>query len=287
MTKPTSKSTKSRARNVAKDLLVPNTSNQYRPKLIRRYGVLAILVAVIGLQAGYGFVMDGGVLGSQDLTNASLLASANKVRTNDGEKPLVANARLDAAAAEKASDMIAKNYWAHDAPDGTQPWHWIDSVGYSYAAAGENLAKGFDTPSAVTKAWLESPEHRENVLSSNYSEVGFAVAHGKLEGKNTTLVVAMYGAPKNDGEMSAANTDGTMVGAAVEQSRELRMNPILAVTIVLLGLAIIVAIASWIFRDRLPKHLRKTWYRNHGAIKTFIFVATGVSVLLAYAGGWI
>jgi hypothetical protein len=43
---------------------------------------------------------------------------------------------------------------------------------------------------------MKSPGHRANILDENYTEAGFATAEGQLEGKPTTLVVAVYGKPK-------------------------------------------------------------------------------------------
>ena len=40
---------------------------------------------------------------------------------------------------------------------------------------------------------MASPSHRDNVLSPNYKEVGFAIMNGNLLGEDTTLVVEMFG----------------------------------------------------------------------------------------------
>jgi len=93
----------------------------------------------------------------------------------------------------KAQDMFAKNYWAHTAPDGTTGWSFISAAGYNYTAAGENLAKGFYTSSAVIDGWMASPTHKENVLSPQYKDAGYAVVDGVLQGDEVTLVVALYG----------------------------------------------------------------------------------------------
>jgi hypothetical protein len=97
----------------------------------------------------------------------------------------------------KATDMFAKDYWAHVSPDGTTPWVWIRKAGYNYLYAGENLARGFDTSASVVNAWMNSPEHRANLLSSNYTDIGFAVQSGTLTGTETTLVVQEFGSPYN------------------------------------------------------------------------------------------
>jgi hypothetical protein len=93
----------------------------------------------------------------------------------------------------KAAYMFEHNFWAHYAPDGTSPWYFIKNAGYEYEYAGENLAKGFSNSSDVVTAWMNSPTHRENVLSPKYQDIGFAVVEGKLLGEDTVLVVQMFG----------------------------------------------------------------------------------------------
>jgi len=102
---------------------------------------------------------------------------------------------LASAAHQKAEDMFRKNYWSHYAPDGTTPWDFILGSGYKYEYAGENLAKNFLFSQGVVDAWMNSPSHRENILRSEYSEVGLAVVNGVLNGEQTTLVVQTFAKP--------------------------------------------------------------------------------------------
>lgn len=119
----------------------------------------------------------------------------NQERTDNGLPVLTLNGKLNSAAKAKANHMIANDYWAHVAPDGTTPWSFIVNAGYSYSTAGENLAKNFNTSGGVIAGWMGSATHRANILSSAYKDVGFAAVNGVLQGEETTLVVAMYGAP--------------------------------------------------------------------------------------------
>ncbi|MBI4079289.1 MAG: hypothetical protein HY429_03275, partial [Candidatus Levybacteria bacterium] len=134
------------------------------------------------------------VLGIQtNVKVEELLLLTNKKREEQGLLPLGFNEELTKAAAMKAQDMISKDYWAHNAPDGVTPWAFFNKVNYGYLYAGENLARGFTKSEDVVKAWLASPSHRDNMLSQNYDEIGFAVAQGKLLGEETTLVVEFLG----------------------------------------------------------------------------------------------
>lgn len=134
------------------------------------------------------------VLGTfADISTQQLLILTNQKRQENGLPALTINDNLSAAASNKASDMFGKNYWAHNAPDGTSPWVFIKGAGYNYIYAGENLARGFNNAPDVINAWMASPGHRKNMLSSNYQNVGFAVLPGKLSGEDTVLVVEMFG----------------------------------------------------------------------------------------------
>lgn len=126
---------------------------------------------------------------------SGLLTAGNASRTANGLTSLTLSTQLNNSAQAKANDMIAKNYWDHVTPDGTQPWYFFDQAGYAYTAAGENLAYGFDTSDGVTIGWMNSPSHRDNMLG-NYTEVGYGIASGaNYQGGENTVVVAHYGKP--------------------------------------------------------------------------------------------
>lgn len=130
-----------------------------------------------------------------------LLTSANASRSANGLPVLRLNSQLNSSAQAKAAHMITNNYWAHTAPDGTEPWYFFNQAGYVYTRAGENLAYGFNTGSEVNTGWMNSPTHRDNILG-DYAEIGFGIANGATyQGGENTVVVAHYGKP-----LSAAPT---------------------------------------------------------------------------------
>ncbi len=127
------------------------------------------------------------------MSSDQLLYLTNQERQKNGDFPLVLNSELTEAAANKAQDMFTYDYWAHNSPTGKTPWVFIKAAGYKYVYAGENLARGFSTAQDVINAWMASPDHRANMLSENYQDVGFAVKLGKLKGEDTVLVVEEFG----------------------------------------------------------------------------------------------
>lgn len=177
-------------------LFVPHESNNHRAKLLHHSSLLAMTILMVGSSFlfSFGFKHDRSVLGiSYSITPEDLLIITNEKRQENGLPPLTMNDSLTQAAARKADDMFAKNYWAHIAPDGTTPWYFIKSSGYEYVYAGENLARGYTTSTDVVNAWMASPSHRENMLSPNYKDIGFAIKDGNLTGDDTVLVVEEFG----------------------------------------------------------------------------------------------
>ncbi len=180
-------------------LFLPRESNNHRAKLLHHKSLLFVIIFFLVGQVILATVKQNyqQVLGSQtDISSQTLLVLTNKDREQVGLMPLRLNDALAKAALSKAKYMFVNNYWAHNAPDGTTPWVFIKQAGYDYTYAGENLARGFATSDDVVKAWMASPTHKENMLSSNYQDIGFAILDGKLLGEDTTLVVEMFGNTK-------------------------------------------------------------------------------------------
>jgi len=176
--------------------LLPHQSNNHRAKLLHHQSLLVVALSLIGLSFLFSFTVkqDQSVLGiSYSVNPEELLILTNQKRQELGLAPLVMNEQLADAARRKASDMFIKNYWSHIAPDGTTPWYFIKSAGYEYVYAGENLARGFYSSPDVINAWMASPSHRENMLSPNYQDIGFAIQEGNLTGDDTVLVVEELG----------------------------------------------------------------------------------------------
>jgi uncharacterized protein YkwD len=143
-----------------------------------------------------------GVLAyATNMSISGLLGSTNSERENNGQADLSLNQRLNSAAQAKANDMVARNYWSHNTPDGQEPWVFFDNAGYSYQKAGENLAYGFATSGDTVVGWMNSPPHRANLLDSGFTDVGFGFANGNNYNNSgqETIVVAMYGKPQTLG----------------------------------------------------------------------------------------
>lgn len=96
----------------------------------------------------------------------------NKERAAQGLAPLKFNSDLSKVAKLKAQDLRDKNYFSHTSPTYGSPFDMMKSYGIRYTAAGENIAKGYMTPAAVMKGWMNSPGHRANIMNNNFTEIG-------------------------------------------------------------------------------------------------------------------
>jgi hypothetical protein len=132
-----------------------------------------------------------------EMSRNGLLSGTNTQRANNGAAGLSINSQLNAAAQAKAQDMVDRDYWSHETPDGEQPWIFIDAQGYNYQKAGENLAYGFSTSNETITGWMNSPSHKANMLDVTFSEVGFGFANSAnfVDTGEETVVVAMYANP--------------------------------------------------------------------------------------------
>lgn len=136
----------------------------------------------------------GTPLQAQAIGASELISLTNIERSKNGLPSLVYNGRLASSAYAKAQDMLAKGYWAHTSPDGLSPWTFVSAAGYAYVTVGENLARDFSTDGGIMAGWMGSAGHRANILNPGYRDIGIAVVSGSLNGTQTTLVVAHYGA---------------------------------------------------------------------------------------------
>ncbi len=185
-------------------LFTPHHTNNYRSKILHNASLLVIIIVFSILSFSVSLVKHSKpeILGiSYSINIQDLLTATNNARVQNNEASLVLSDKLSDAARRKAANMFQNNYWAHFAPDGTTPWSFIKSAGYDYSFAGENLAKGFTSSQDVVNAWMNSPSHRENLLSSKYKDIGFAVVEGKLKGEDTALVVQMFGSQAGTAEL--------------------------------------------------------------------------------------
>lgn len=100
----------------------------------------------------------------------------NAERAKRGLQPMKTNWQVSRVARYKSQDMINKRYFAHNSPTYGSPFNMMESFGVKFSAAGENIAYGQQSPQAVMNSWMNSPGHRNNILSPSFTEIGVGLA---------------------------------------------------------------------------------------------------------------
>lgn len=130
----------------------------------------------------------------EDLNKKSIITRTNNARAQNGLPPLTENPLLDSIAEVRVRDMLEKQYLAHVSPTGQQASDIAQSIGYRYKVIAENIGSGdFYTNQKVVDGWMQSPGHRNNILSAEVQDIGVAVLKGNMKGTETYLSVQIFG----------------------------------------------------------------------------------------------
>lgn len=109
---------------------------------------------------------------------AEVARLVNVERAKNGLQPLTLNWQLSRVARYKSEDMRDKGYFSHNSPTYGSPFDMMKSFNIAYSSAGENIAAGQTTAQAVMESWMNSPGHRQNILSANYTQIGVGYCTG-------------------------------------------------------------------------------------------------------------
>lgn len=189
-----------------------------------------------------------------NMSAAEIMSVVNAVRQQHGLEPLHPKEALIKAAEAKANAMLEANTWSHNTPTQT-PWQFIDSEQYVYSLAGENLAKDFNRAEDVVEAWMNSPSHRQNLLSAEFTDTGIAVIEGSYQNKeNTTLVVQFlakeYVVANNNDDVESVFIETPILIKQMNQVPPLLFIVLSTVTfIIFIGLALFISLR----KTKLPK----------------------------------
>ncbi len=158
-----------------------------------------LLLSVVLVRFGYwpgSRVVISPAVSVAALLPGVLLAHTNQDRVLNGLTLLAENPLLNQAAELKARDMLDRQYYAHVGPDGATALDWLDKVGYKYLNVGENLDLTYGgDETEIENAWMNSPEHKANILLPLFTEVGVAIESGTYQGQQVTFAVEEFATP--------------------------------------------------------------------------------------------
>jgi uncharacterized protein YkwD len=175
--------------------------------MTRRAARLLALVAPLlsalslGAPAGANVTDRSGPMRSLE---TGILGAINNLRREHGLVPLRLSSKLSLAASQHSTEMAARGYFSHSSADGSHFDRRIAGFypmgSRRYWSVGENLlwsSPDVDAPGAL-QMWLHSPEHRKNMLTSRWRELGISAVHtasapGTFSGREVTIVTADFG----------------------------------------------------------------------------------------------
>ena len=133
-----------------------------------------------------------------------VLADINALRTQHGLAPLRLSASLSAAARQHSSEMAARGYFSHNSANGSafdrRIARYYPMGRNHFWSVGENLlwsSPDVDAGGALDM-WWNSPEHRKNMLTARWREIGLSAVHvpaapGTYGGREVTIVTTDFG----------------------------------------------------------------------------------------------
>lgn len=115
-----------------------------------------------------------GVLPASDLQKVQhMIGLINAIRKQYGLSQLIELSTLDRSASMKAQDMADHNYFSHTDSHGRDFTAFFQDAGW-FNKDAENLAENYLTDEQTIQAWMNSPEHKANILQPNAIYAGYA-----------------------------------------------------------------------------------------------------------------
>jgi uncharacterized protein YkwD len=118
---------------------------------------------------------------------AGLLRAVNGTRTAHGLRSLSLDPTLTRAARSHSTEMLRGNYFAHGDFRGRMLAFHVRGP-----FVGENLAWGtgsYATAGTVISEWLNSPEHRKNLLRPSFTRIGVGATQGSFLGNGGSTIL--------------------------------------------------------------------------------------------------
>jgi len=168
--------------------------------------LVTLVVAVFGL---WVVASPAGASSQRPATSLStleqgVLSDINALRKQHSLAPLRLSASLSAAARQHSSEMAARGYFSHSSANGSsfdkRIARFYPVGGSHYWSVGENLlwsSPDVDAGGALDM-WWNSPEHRKNMLTARWREIGLSAVHvpsapGTYGGREVTIVTTDFG----------------------------------------------------------------------------------------------
>jgi uncharacterized protein YkwD len=152
-----------------------------RPTLRLAFAALAVATVLALLLPVTAFAWASNAFSST--SEQQLFQLTNQARAAAGLPALNWDDRLAALARARAQDMIVRDYFSHQIPpDGHTVFDVMSSVGYCFDVAGENIGwnnyPDDQATSEIQAMFMNSPDHRANILGPAWDVVGIGAYKG-------------------------------------------------------------------------------------------------------------
>ena len=138
---------------------------------------LSLLVFFLLAVDGPRPAMAGEALARLDGTwRIDMLRRINAIRQREGLDSLRMDERLNRAAQLHSDDMVKRDFFDHENPDGARMTDRADAFGYRWRRLLENLAAGQRDVAAAIEGWMNSPGHRAAILDAQIRDAGMGYA---------------------------------------------------------------------------------------------------------------
>ncbi|WP_239984810.1 CAP domain-containing protein [Sporolactobacillus pectinivorans] len=107
-----------------------------------------------------------------DAEDMEIFDMSNLLRIRFKKAPLAWSASAHQAAFLHSREMKIKNYFSHDSKWSGDLKTRLEKEKITFLVAGENIAARYPDAAAVTIGWLNSIDHRKNLLNADFSELG-------------------------------------------------------------------------------------------------------------------
>ena len=171
---------------------------------LRRFVVLAVSILALWVGASPAAASADRPASAMRVLEQGVLAKVNALRRRHGLVPLRLCSGLAAAARRHSTEMASRGYFGHSSASGAsfdrRIARFYPMGGRHYWSIGENLlwsSPDVDAAGALS-AWLNSAEHRKNMLMARWREIGLAAVHlasapGAYGGRAVTILTADFG----------------------------------------------------------------------------------------------
>lgn len=133
---------------------------------------LLVIIALLALSNVSAFAVAGTTPPVNPSYEQMVVQLVNVERQKNGLPELYYDSAISDVARTKSADMAVNSYFSHYSPTYGMASDMLLSFGITWTAWGENIASGQDTPEMVVSQWMNSPSHRENILSPNFTFLG-------------------------------------------------------------------------------------------------------------------